>query len=120
LVYKTLFLGSLRNNVYRSEKCSRLCSKDAKCLTVSVSILLFVLSEFLHNDYLVKHTGMDLAIKSRLRHVGVAKEVFLGYAVIACVATRASYVISILCAFILCMPVLFVLNLIDGEKPPLV
>lgn len=88
--------------------------KNAKCLTASASIFLFILSEFLHNEYLVKHTGMDLAIKSRLRYVGVAKEVFLGYVVIGCVATQISLVISILCSFIICMPVSFVLYLIDG------
>lgn len=109
----------MRKKVYRSEKCKRLCSKNAKCLTVSASILVFVLGEFLHHDFLVKHAGMDVDIKSQLRQICVAKEVFLGYAVIGCIATRVSYVVSILCTFILCLPVLLVLNLMDGEKQPL-
>ena len=104
--------------MYRSERYRRLCGKDGKCLTVTASVVLLILSEFLHHEYLVKHAGMDGAVKSTLKHTCLAKEVLLVYVVLACVATKVSHVISILVAFVLLLPVLFVLGMIDGEKRP--
>ncbi len=83
-----------------------------------LALILSIISEFLHHEYLVRHPKNDKAVILKLRQICVVKEIMLSYVILAAIATQISYIISVVCAIILLFPVYIMLNLIDAYKSP--
>lgn len=87
-------------------------------MIVFLIVILSLVGEFLHQEYLVKHPNSDEQSLTKVRMISIEKELILGYVIIATLITRLSHLTSIVIAFFVFWPVALVLHLHDTRIMP--
>ena len=81
-------------------------------------IVLTIVGEFLHLEYISKHPDEAKTSIVTIRMMCISKELFMGYVIIGALISRLSFLISFVIAFIVFLPIIGVLHIYDS-KPQL-